>query len=211
MAISSLNKLSVPLSGNQSASNQGLLMPKLAYRFRVLFQNFGVSKPTTELTKQVVTAGRPTPIFDGPIVLDVYNSRIKLAGKAKWDPIEVVIRDDALGAVSKLVGEQLQKQFDFFEQASAASGIDYKFTSRIEILDGGNGAYEPVVLETYELYGCFLNKASYKGLDYSKSEALDITLGIEYDNALQVNTAGVPVGVGVNVGRTNGVVSTGGG
>jgi hypothetical protein len=43
-------------------------------------------------------------------------------------------------SVSKLVGEQVQKQFDFFEQASAASGIDYKFTTRIEMLDGGNGA-----------------------------------------------------------------------
>jgi hypothetical protein len=209
MAISSLNKLSVPLSGNQSANNQGLLMPKLGYRFRVLFQNFGVSKPTTELTKQVISAARPSPEFDS-IVLDVYNSRIKLAGKPKWGSVEVVIRDDALGAVSKLVGEQLQKQFDFFEQASASSGIDYKFTTRIELLDGGNGAYEPVILETFELYGCYLGKATYKGVDYSKgTEALDISLSLEYDNALQINTAGVPVAIGTNVGRTTRTFATG--
>lgn len=208
MAISSLSKLGVPLNGNQSARNQGLLMPKLSYRFRVLFQNFGVSKPTTELTKQVMDATRPSPSFDD-IVLDVYNSRIKLAGKATWADVSINVRDDALGSVSKLVGEQIQKQMDFFEQSSAASGIDYKFTSRIEILDGGNGAYQPVVLETFELYGCYLQKAEYKQVDYKSSDPLSIGLTIKYDNALQINTAGIPVGIGTVVGRTRRTFATG--
>ena len=208
MAISSLSKLGVPLSGNQSASNQGLLMPKLQYRFRVLFQNFGVSKPTTEMTKQVISTTRPAPEFD-EITLDVYNSRIKMAGKPKWGDITVVVRDDISGAVSKLVGEQLQKQFDFFEQSSAASGIDYKFTTLIELLDGGNGAYEPAVVETFEVYGCYVSKADYKQAEYKTSEAMDITLTIKYDNALQVNTAGQPVGIGAAVGRTVRTLATG--
>jgi len=208
MAISSLSKLGVPLSGNQSASNQGLLMPKLQYRFRVLFQNFGVSKPTTELTKQVMSATRPSPEFD-EITLDVYNSRIKMAGKPKWGDITVVIRDDVSGAVSKLVGEQVQKQFDFFEQSSAASGIDYKFTTLIELLDGGNGANEAVVLETFEVYGCYVSKAEYKQGDYKANDPMDITLQIKYDNALQVNTAGQPVGIGAAIGRTVRTLATG--
>ena len=208
MAISSLSKLGVPLNGNQSANNQGLLMPKLSYRFRVLFQNFGVSKPTTELTKQVMEAERPSPEFED-ITLDVYNSKIKLAGKASWGDITIKVRDDALGSVSKLVGEQVQKQMDFYEQASAASGIDYKFTTRIEILDGGNGAYQPVVLETFELYGCFLQKVDYSGVNYSESEPLDIGLTVRYDNALQISEAGVPVGIGAAVGRTVRTLATG--
>ena len=208
MAISSLSKLGVPLAGSQSASNQGLLMPKLQYRFRVLFQNFGVSKPTTEMTKQVISTTRPSPEFD-EITLDVYNSRVKMAGKPKWNDIQVIVRDDVSGAVSKLVGEQLQKQFDFFEQSSAASGVDYKFTSVIELLDGGNGANAPAVLETFELYGCYVSKAEYKSAEYKTSEAMDITLTIKYDNALQVNTAGQPVGIGAAVGRTVRTLATG--
>lgn len=208
MAISSLSRLSVPLQGNQSASNQGLLMPKLSYRFRVLFQNFGVSKPTTELTKQVMNAARPSPEFEA-ITLEVYNSKIYLAGKPKWNPIQVVVRDDALNSVSKLVGEQLQKQFDFYEQSSASSGIDYKFTTKIEILDGGNGAYDPTVLETFEVYGCYLNKAEYAGTDYGKNDPLQITLSITYDNAMQTNNSGVPNGIGTTVGRTAGTSATG--
>jgi hypothetical protein len=34
-------------------------MPKLKYRFRVIFENFGVSTPRTELTKQVMDFTRP--------------------------------------------------------------------------------------------------------------------------------------------------------
>lgn len=208
MAIASLSKLSVPLPPGQSSSSQGLLMPKLKYRFRVLFENFGVSKPTTELTKQIVTAGRPNLTFD-QVELHVYNSRVKYAGKHTWEDVQIVVRDDVTGAVSKLVGEQLQKQFDFFEQASASSGIDYKFTTKIELLDGGNGAYEPNVLETFELLGCYLKQAQYQQGDYSNSEAMDITLSIAYDNAVQTDVSGNPIGIGVAVGRTLGTLTTG--
>lgn len=208
MAIASLSKLSVPLPAGQSASSQGLLMPKLKYRFRVQLQNFGVTKPTTEVTKQVMNVSRPKVQFEN-MELHVYNSKINYAGKYTWDPITLVIRDDQSSAVSKLVGEQIQKQFDFYEQASASSGIDYKFTTVIEILDGGNGAFDPTVLETFQLIGCYVTDATYQQVDYSSSEALDISLSIKFDNAIQTDTAGNPIGIGTNVGRTLGSLATG--
>jgi len=208
MAIASLSKLSVPLPAGQSASSQGLLMPKLKYRFRVQLQNFGVTKPTTEITKQVMNVTRPKVAFEN-MELHVYNSKINYAGKYTWDPITLVIRDDQSSAVSKLCGEQIQKQFDFFEQASASSGIDYKFTTVIEILDGGNGAFDPTVLETFELIGCYVGDITYQQVDYSSSEALDISLTIKFDNAIQTDTAGNPIGIGTNVGRTLGSLAAG--
>jgi hypothetical protein len=94
---------------------------------------------------------------------------------------------------------------DFYEQASAASGIDYKFTTKCEILDGGNGAYTPVVLETWELYGCYLSNVNYNDLNYASSEAVTITMQIRFDNALQTPLGS---GVGATVARTvNNVVS----
>ncbi len=207
MAISTLSKLSVPLASDQSASAQGMLMPKLQYRFRVSFENFGVSTPTTELTKQVIDCTRPNLTFED-IELPVYNSKVRLAGRHTWENITVNLRDDASGQVQKLVGEQLQKQFDFFEQASAASGIDYKFTTRIEILDGGNGANVPNVLETWEVYGCYLQGANYNTLNYATSEPVTVALTIRYDNAIQSPTG---TGVGTAVGRALGTLATGGG
>jgi hypothetical protein len=203
MPIASLNRFTVPLSTDQSASTQGLLMPKLKYRFRVTLDNFGVAgTPTTELTKQVMNVTRPEVSFE-EIKLAVYNSTVKLAGRHSFADAKLTLRDDVTGAVTKKVGEQLQKQFDFFEQAGAASGIDYKFRMRVEILDGGNGAYEPTSLESFEFLGCFLKGAVYQGGDYTSNDPMDIALTIAYDNAIQLNRPGGDrAGLGADVGRT---------
>jgi hypothetical protein len=193
------------LASDQSASNQGLLMPKLSYRFRVIFENFGVSTPRTELTKQVIDFKRPQVSFD-EITIPIYNSNLYLAGKYKWATTTCNLRDDASNAVSRLVGEQLQKQMDFLEMASAASGIDYKFTTRYEVLDGGNGAATPIVLETWELYGCYLESADYGSSSYADSKAMQIGLTIRYDNANQTPNG---TGVGTTIARTVNDVVTG--
>jgi hypothetical protein len=208
MSIASLSRFTVPLASGQSASSQGMLMPKLKYRFRIQFENFGVSSGTTELTKQVSTAVRPTVTFDNQ-TLGVYNSTINYAGKPKWSTMSIKLRDDVTGAVSKLVGEQLQKQFDFFEQSSAASGGDYKFTMRIEMLDGGNGNTTPTVLETWECYGCYIQSSNYETLSYSEQTAAEITLTIQPDNCVQTGNA---AGLGTpGFPRTTSTNATGGG
>ena len=205
MAISSLTRMTVPLASDQSASTQGLLMPKLKYRFRVMFENFGVATPRTELTKQVIDFTRPSVSFE-EITIDIYNSKLYLAGKHTWEMVTVNLRDDASGNVTKLVGQQLQKQLDFMEQASAASGIDYKFVTKLEMLDGGNGVNQPVVLETWELYGCYLQNVNYNDLNYASSEVVTISMSIRFDNAVQ---APVQSGVGTSLGRLAGDVVTG--
>lgn len=202
MAITSLNNYSV--KPGTDVANQALLMPKLKYRFRVILLGFGV-EASTELTKQVQDVTRPKVSFE-EMTLDVYNSKIKLAGRYSWESITLTLRDDASGNVTKLVGQQVQKQFDFMEQASARSGIDYKFTTRIEVLDGGNGASEPTVLETFELYGCFLQNTDYGELAYGTNEHATVALTIVFDNA--IHTAGT-VGIGTVVGRTVGELTTG--
>ena len=205
MAVSSLTRFTVPLGGDQSASTQGLLMPKLKFRFRVSFENFGVSNPKTELTKQVMTFARPQLTFD-PVEIPVYNSRVYIAGRPTWNAVTTSLRDDAGGNVTRLVGEQLQKQFDFMEQASASSGIDYKFITKLEMLDGANGNIEPVVLETWEMYGCYLQNANYGDLNYATNDPATIAMTIAFDNAVQTPLG---TGVGASVTRGTGVTITG--
>ena len=198
MATASQSLFNMTVAGDNAGGNQGLLMPKLQYRFRVNFINFGVD--TTgglSLTKQVVDIARPTVNWQ-EIPLQIYNSTVKIAGKHSWADITTTIRDDATGSVSKAVGQQLQKQVDFVEQSSAAAGQDYKFQTNIEILDGGNGTQVPAVLETWELYGCWLKTANYQQLNYGQSDAVTIQLTICYDNAIQ---SPLTSGVGQNIGR----------
>jgi len=142
------------------------------------------------------------------MTVDIYNSKVFLAGKHTWEPITMNLREDVSNNVQKMVGEQLQKQFDFFEQSSAASGADYKFVTRIEILDGGNGANTASVLETFELYGCYLESTNYNALNYATSEVVTVTLNIRYDNAIQTPQG---TGLGTAVGRTINTAITGGG
>ena len=205
MSVSSLTKFTVPIDGDQSAASQGLLMPKLKYRFRVNFENFGISTPRTEMTKQVMDITRPSVTFE-EFEIPVYNSRVYLVGKHAWEMVTVNLRDDVNGGVTKLCGEQVQKQFDMMEQSSASSGIDYKFITRFEILDGGNGANTPNVLETWELYGCFVQNINYNELDYATQDPANITMTLRFDNAVQTPLG---EGIGSSVDRTIGQVITG--
>jgi len=209
MPITSLNNFSVPTD----AGNQVLLMPKLKYRFRVTLLGFGVSS-ATELTKQVVDVSRPKVGFE-EMTLDVYNSKVFLAGKYTFETLTLNLRDDASGEVQKLVGQQIQKQFDFVEQASARSGIDYKFTTKVEVLDGGNGnnAAGVNVLETSNMYGCFLTNADYGDANYATNEPMQVALTIRFDNMVQwgAGEQGVGVGIGAAVERTLGESTTGAG
>ena len=196
MTSASLNKMSVPAADNTIAS-QGLLMPKLQYRFRVTFQNFGTS-PTGPITQQVMEFARPNVTFEN-IDLPVYNSTVKIAGKHAWQDITFKIRDDAQSTASRLVGEQLQKQLDFAEQSSAAAGINYKFQATFEVLDGGNGNKAPIQLEIWNLYGAYLQGVNYDAANYGSNEVMTITMTIRYDNAEQavngvgsISTASVP-------------------
>lgn len=202
MSVASLTKFTVPISG---AGSQGTLMPKMKYRYRAILENFGVTTPRSEITKNVIDITRPTASFENQI-LDVYNSRINILGKHTWETVQINLRDDVNGEMTRRVGEQMQKQFDFFEQMSSVSGIDYKFTMKYEMLDGGNGATSPNVLETWELYGAYIESVNYNDMNYTSSEPATISMTIRYDNAL--NTP-IGQGIGATVTRGAGSVATG--
>ena len=185
MPITTLQNISVPTEG--AGSNSSLLMPKLQYRFRVLLDNFGTTggpDGTREISRQVVDVSRPNVSFE-QMTIDAYNSRTYLAGKHTWEPITLTLREDANNNVQKVVGQQLQRQFDFFEQSSAVSSGTYKFQTRIEVLDGGNGANGASVIDRFQLVGCYIESANYNTLAYATNEAVTTSLTIRYDNAIQ--------------------------
>ena len=185
MPITTLTNISIPTEG--AGSNSSLLMPKLQYRFRVLLDNFGTTggpDGTREISRQVVDVTRPNVSFE-QMTIDAYNSRTYLAGKHTWEPITLTLREDANNNVQKIVGQQLQKQFDFFEQSSAVSSGSYKFQTSIEILDGGNGANGANIIDRFRLVGCYIESANYNTLAYATNDAVTTTLTIRYDNAIQ--------------------------
>jgi len=175
-----LSKFGVPIV--PGVSGQGILMPKLKYRFRISMQSFGPTGAAIELTRQVSQAGRPS-IQHNSTSIHSYNNVMYLPQKPEWQTIEIMVRDDVNNSVSTLVATQLQKQMNHFNQTSYLSGINYKFTTQIETLDGSNSG----VLENWYLEGCYLETVAYDTFNYSESESMMITLTIRYDNATQDN------------------------
>ena len=93
MPITSLNNFSINPAG--PGTNQGLLMPKLKYRFRVTLLGFG-TQASTELTKQVIDVSRPKVSFE-EIEVPAYNSKIYLSGKPTNENLTQNVRYYASG------------------------------------------------------------------------------------------------------------------
>lgn len=189
--LKTLSKFGVPIFSTGAGPGKiGMLQPKPAYRFRVRVLNFGDEQQLEDLSRQVATASRPT-LDQAPVTVDSYNSKAYYAGKHEWQPIEVVVRDDITNRVTRLVGQQVQKQLNHFEQTGFAAGINYKFNMYMEMLDGGNVK----VLEEWFLEGCFLSNVNWGSLDYASSEPTMITMSIRYDNAQYAGEDGDDRGV----------------
>lgn len=170
------SKFGVPVTGN---SGSGILMPKLKYRFRVSFLGgFGGEAESRVLTQNVQNVSRPKITYE-EVTIDSYNSRMYLQGKHSWEQISVVVRDDITNSVTKLVGAQIQRQLNHFQQSTPAAGSDYKFDMQIEILDGVNAGAS----EVWFLEGCFFTNVDYSDSDYSTNEPVTVTMQVRYDNA----------------------------
>jgi hypothetical protein len=175
-----LTTLGVP----DNTGNTTTIMPKLQYRFRVTFIGAGFSATPT---RSVVSAGRPTLTHD-PITLEAYNSRIYLAGKHTWGDVAIILRDDVDSAVMKEINQQMNRQVDHANQSSSRSGSGYKFTVKVETLDGASPT--PGILDTYELSGCYIQGVTYGDLNYATNEQITMTVTLKYDNAEIYDAAG---------------------
>jgi|TARA_B100000959_G_scaffold268626_1_gene313548 hypothetical protein len=188
-----LSNFKVPVDGTQPEGTT--LMPKLQYRFRVTFQNLGGSNATDSLirlTRNLVSVGRPDLQHDD-ITLEVYNSRVYLAGKHTWNPIQCIIRDDVDGHVIKAIGSQVQNQMDHSAQSAPIAAVNYKFSTLIETLDGANPVADENILDAWSLSGCYLSQIQYGESNYANNDAQIVTMTIRYDNAEQTGANGLAI------------------
>lgn len=174
-------KMGVPLGGGQGRG--GMLQPKQTWRFRVRVINFGPIAGGLDITQQVESVTFPQIEFDR-VEVNAFNSKGYFAGRHTFSPITLVVKDDVTNVVNKLVNHQQQKQLNITEQTGYLSGVNYKFTTLLETLDGGND----VVLDTWTLEGCFLASVERMERAYRESSYTTITMSISYDNATQDST-----------------------
>lgn len=121
------------------------------------------------------TAARPHWTFE-KTTIDWINQKRWLAGKRTFDTISVSMYDAISPAGAQQVMEWLRLT------SESVSGRDsyadfYKRNIQLKLLDPhGN------VIELWDGKGCWVEDANFNDLDYSSSDAQDITLTIQADN-----------------------------
>lgn len=190
--MATINDIGIPGVGN------GILQPMQKNRWRVLFSNMGGGIDSQPLSMQAVTIERPKLNFD-KVELHRYNSKAFIAGKHTFEPITLTVESDISGGASRVIQDQLQGQ-QFLIGAEGAflaargEGSLYKFVTTLDHLDGND-----VVVEEWILEGCWLENTDWTDLDYSSSDAVQITMTISYDHARQI-IGGYDQGEGVATG-----------
>ncbi len=190
--MATINDIGIPGVGS------GILQPKLRNRWRVTFANLAGGVDSQPLSLQAVTVTRPSLSFE-EIQLDRYNSRAWIAGKHMWEPMTLTVEDDVVGTATQVINDQLQgQQFLIGAEgqfmAAREEGSLYKFITNLEMLDGNDQ-----VIEKWTIEGCWLQAVDWTEMDYSASEAVQITMTIRYDHARQ-DIGGFNAGQGVATG-----------
>jgi hypothetical protein len=196
--LATLSNFGIPGAGS------GILHPRLKNKWRITFQDMARLVPgvnSRNLTMQATTVTRPQLEF-AEVELHRYNSTAYIAGKHTWSAMNVTVEDDITGLASKVVKGQLETQqrlvgidLDGRWLNTAATGSDYKFGLKLELLDGDEG-----VVETWILEGVFIQAADFGEMDYSTSDAVTIALTLRYDHARSIESGeGYGTALGGNV------------
>ena len=124
------------------------------------------------------TAARPSMTLEN-IEIPYINSVRYVSGKGKWDEMTVTLHDPIAPSGAQQVMEWVRTHF---ESVSGRAGYAdfYKRDCQLKMLD-------PVgtVVELWDIKGAMITKADFGGgLDYNTNDAIEISLGLRFDNCV---------------------------
>lgn len=170
----------------------GILHPRLKHKFRVTFTGLGNLVPGTNsrnLTMQTTKVGLPSIKWE-MISVKRYNSTSYIAGRHEWESIDLTVEDDVSGLAATVIKAQLETQQRIVGSDlngrwlnSAATGSDYKFSMKIDQLDG-----DETVLQYWILEGVQIENAKFGDRGYDTNEAATIDLTLKFDHARHVES-----------------------
>lgn len=184
-----ISKFGVALNG----AKLGLLQPKMMFKWRALFYGIGFNADSRIITQMVQTVTRPKSTTVAT-ELHSYNSVAYVQGKHKWEEVEMTFVDELTNGVVSVIGQQMQKQMNHFEQTTAVAGANFKFVTEIQTLDGTDAEE----LDSWRLDGCWITGMQGAEGDYKSSEMNIVKITIRYDVATHL------AGANTNGGNTIG-------
>lgn len=172
------SRFGIPVDANRG--RETVIQPKLQYRFRVRFINFGGLESVSygfDATQQITNVMRPNIEFSSKD-MGTYAGSVKVFNKPQFRPITLTFRDDIQSTLNKAIGHQLQKQYDFNNGRYAVSAGSAKFSMVVETMDGLN---EVRTRDAFLLEGCYINSTEFGALDYASSGVVTNNIVVEYD------------------------------
>lgn len=125
----------------------------------------------------VKTTQRPQITFD-EVPLEHMNITKYVKGKGRWQTLQITMYDPIVPSASAAVIEWVRLHH---ESATGRDGYQdfYKKNITMQVLG-------PVgdIVEKWTLYGSWIQDATFGDLDFSASEAVEITLTLRYDYAI---------------------------
>jgi hypothetical protein len=125
----------------------------------------------------ITTAARPK-YTTGEVEIGWINSTRYLAGKTKFEPMEITLHDAIAPAGAQQVMEWIRLQF---ESVSGRAGYAdfYKRDMQLCMLDSIG-----TVCELWDIKGAWLTSVDYGDLDHAAEDVQMISLSIRFDNAV---------------------------
>lgn len=180
--------------GIPGTSFAGILQPFHKHRWRIEFQ-FPRGSRSEHLTAMAITADRPKLEFE-EIQLDRYNSKAWIFGKHAFQPISVTFEPDIGGQVHQAIVEQNERQQHLIADArnrfmgQAEAGMDYKFTTKLTMLNGDHSFPGARILEEWLVEGCGMQNNDFGDVDYQASETMKTVITLRYDHARLISSVG---------------------
>lgn len=172
------SKFGIPL--DPVTGRDVVIQPKLGYRFRIRFLQFGGLESTTysfDAMQQVMNVTRPK-ITMNTKKIGTYAGSVTVINKPTFEPITVTFRDDMANTLGSAIATQLQKQYDFLNGRYAISSGSAKFTMIIETMDSNNTIR---AVDAFKLENCILSNVDFGSADYTSSTPIQVSFTVEYD------------------------------
>jgi len=124
----------------------------------------------------IKTAGRPNITFD-VVTLDHMNLKRKIKGKGEWQDITITLYDPIVPSGAQAVMEWVRLSH---ESITGRDGYASQYKKDIDIyLTGPVGDK----IEHWKIKGAFINSTDFGDVDWSTSDAVEISLTLSYDYA----------------------------
>lgn len=177
--------MATSLDFGMPAGISGVLQPKLAHKWQVVFKGFGGGVDTQPLTSQLVTCSRPNINWE-EVTMHRYNGQAYAMSKYSFEAAKLTVEDDLNSIASNAIQQQINRQQKLIGSgapylATAAAGSEYKFGMVLQQLNGND-----VIIEEWAYEGCWIKQAGYGEADYASNDALKISLDIRFDMVRQI-------------------------